>query len=793
MEFQAQLVVRKCGKYLLLEDEETHVLHFPQLSCNELMKNDVIMLGQAIAEEILHVGIKLKGVLKVIHQMSPPLVTVVLVAEAIRSDTAIGQWIGTNDNVIIDNNSKGFMSQLDSNCTIHPLSIIDTMDKYGVRKIRGLQERQMIEESFYGEYELDQIAEEFTRICGSPSAMMDFNSFCLLMEKYDLSKEQCTNYFKAMKSDSSASCLTLEEVMLGICALDPATPHGSTPGQIRCQFIFRYYTSSGQSYMTFNEFRDMFRDICIQKRFPTAGPPFEGSVSENWNNFGVTEANGLSLSKFLTLVGQLKFRGTSVLFRLPRSPVDRSSDPYSNPNRPSCPSPCPSPLLVRLSKEPTQNALSDSSDDEQMEITQPNSNKGNSTTLQLVDNESLNSNDSDMTPNSDGFIIATHSVKVRRSGMMVDVISLWDLVNTEAVVGSVHDIGSKPSLDRLSSIKAFNKTSKSNEMLSGLRYFEHGLRNDGRGKPKNTFSWGAIDMNSVARCFLSICAAAADVFANEERLLQISSPCYVLGDLHGNFHDLICFEKVLWRMGAILTPASFVFLGDYVDRGEHGFEVIAYLLAQKVLMPSKFLLIRGNHEIRSVQESFTYKTECYNKFGEALGHEIWEATNVAFDAMPIAGVIDSKIFCVHGGIPHPMHGDGLISTINDIPSHLPNPMEDCPLAWEIMWNDPVKRIEEDDLSLVEELQTNDGFIENYSRGTAYMFSSEALDNFLTKNNLSHVIRAHEVKEAGFQLQHNGRLLTVFSSSHYQGSTNEAACVLVDDKKIRTIRLDTLTQ
>lgn len=75
-------------------------------------------------------------------------------------------------------------------------------------------------------------------------------------------------------------------------------------------------------------------------------------------------------------------------------------------------------------------------------------------------------------------------------------------------------------------------------MLSGLRYFEHALKDNGRGQPKVAFSWGAVDMVSVARCFMQLCAKAMDVFTSEPRLLDFTSPSYVLGT------DILCLYVI---------------------------------------------------------------------------------------------------------------------------------------------------------------------------------------------------------------------------------------------------------
>lgn len=83
---------------------------------------------------------------------------------------------------------------------------------------------------------------------------------------------------------------------------------------------------------------------------------------------------------------------------------------------------------------------------------------------------------------------------------------------------------------------------------------------------------------------------------------------YTIGDLHGNISDLIYFEKVFWNLGPCLSPSNMLFLGDFVDRGAYGIEVITYLLCYKMQTPHKVWLLRGNHEIRDIQKMFTFQT-----------------------------------------------------------------------------------------------------------------------------------------------------------------------------------------
>lgn len=285
-----------------------------------------------------------------------------------------------------------------------------------------------------------------------------------------------------------------------------------------------------------------------------------------------------------------------------------------------------------------------------------------------------------------------------------------------------------------------------------------------------------------------LAAEAKPILRNEPRLAHATSPCYVIGDIHGNIEDLLTLEKLLWR-DAPCSGANFLFLGDYVDRGKWGFECALYLLALKLLDPQKVILLRGNHEVRALQDKYTFKKECLRKYAE-YGEKMWELINSIFDLLPIAGTIDNAIFCAHGGLSPNVQK---VEQIKKIPLVLSDPEHQSKVAWEVLWSDPCHiqhYLDIIELNDVNNDFSHEGYVYNQKRGASYLFNERAAISFLNRNGLSHIIRAHEVPPFGFAHHFKNLCTTVFSCSHYCSYDNESACILVDNERIRVIRLDT---
>jgi hypothetical protein len=142
---------------------------------------------------------------------------------------------------------------------------------------------------------------------------------------------------------------------------------------------------------------------------------------------------------------------------------------------------------------------------------------------------------------------------------------------------------------------------------------------------------------------------------------RVDAPCFVFGDIHGSFADThFIWHRALCPLGSpkYLT-SNCVFLGDYVDRGPHGVEVVALLFALKVLAPTQVTLLRGNHETPEVNgdaatygDAGSFRRQCERLCGDvAEGRALWEAVNDAFSWLPLAAIIGRDVFAVHGGIP----------------------------------------------------------------------------------------------------------------------------------------------
>jgi serine/threonine-protein phosphatase PP1 catalytic subunit len=233
----------------------------------------------------------------------------------------------------------------------------------------------------------------------------------------------------------------------------------------------------------------------------------------------------------------------------------------------------------------------------------------------------------------------------------------------------------------------------------------------------------------------AICMAAQEVFLSQPALLELDAPVKIVGDIHGQYPDLIR----LFEMSGSPPSSNFLFLGDYVDRGKQSLETILLLLCYKLKYPENFFLLRGNHECANVTRVYGFYDECKRR----CNIKTWKTFIDTFNTLPIAAIVAEKIFCVHGGLsPSLQHMDDIrnIARPTDVP--------DYGLLNDLLWSDPA------------DMETD---WEANERGVSYCFGKKVITRFLERHGFDLVCRAHMVVEDGYEFFNERVLVTVFSA------------------------------
>ncbi|KAL4455459.1 hypothetical protein ABPG74_012611 [Tetrahymena malaccensis] len=252
-----------------------------------------------------------------------------------------------------------------------------------------------------------------------------------------------------------------------------------------------------------------------------------------------------------------------------------------------------------------------------------------------------------------------------------------------------------------------------------------------------------------------LCIKAREIFINQPILLELEAPLKICGDIHGQYYDLLR----LFQYGHYPPDTNYLFLGDYVDRGKQSLETIALLLAYKIKYPENFFLLRGNHECASINRIYGFYDECKRRYNIKL----WKTFTDCFNCLPVAAVVDEKIFCMHGGLSPELTNLEQIRRIIR-----PTDVPDTGLLCDLLWSDPDKDVQ--------------GWAEN-ERGVSYVFSPEIVSVFLKKHELDLICRAHQVVEDGYEFFAKRQLVTLFSAPNYCGEFDNAGAMMTVDETL----------
>jgi serine/threonine-protein phosphatase 2A catalytic subunit len=262
-----------------------------------------------------------------------------------------------------------------------------------------------------------------------------------------------------------------------------------------------------------------------------------------------------------------------------------------------------------------------------------------------------------------------------------------------------------------------------------------------------------MDEHSVQQ----LCDMARLLFDAEANVEPVSTPCVFVGDIHGQWHDLLeVFKLVGWP-----PKTHLLFLGDYVDRGYYSVECVSLVVALKVRYPQHVHLIRGNHESRQITQVYGFYDECLRKYGTP---KVWKYFVDLFDFLPLACLVDGRIFCVHGGLSPAVD---TLDKIRELERRVEVPHEGA--ICDLIWSDPDDRV---------------GWGVS-PRGAGYTFGSSITAEWNRINGLDLTVRAHQLVMEGYQWTHDEQLLTLFSAPNYSYRCGNRAAIMEVPEVVRT--------
>ena len=229
------------------------------------------------------------------------------------------------------------------------------------------------------------------------------------------------------------------------------------------------------------------------------------------------------------------------------------------------------------------------------------------------------------------------------------------------------------------------------------------------------------------------------------RLVKIkpSGEAVVIGDLHGDLESLVQIlqeSKILQRMQESQS-AFLIFLGDYGDRGEFSAEVYCTVLKLKLQYPAQVILMRGNHE--GPRDLLASPHDLPIQFQTKFGAEWAEAYNkifALFDHLYTSVLVEERFFTVHGGLPQKAR------TVEDF-AYAHEKYPEQRFLEDMLWSDPIESFEG---------------VYPSPRGAGNLFGKNITTGVLKTLGVKILIRGHESCNDGFKINHDGKILTLFS-------------------------------